>query len=74
MYPQPTTVPSPCRDVCQLDQAGICQGCGRTLGEIAEWTRVDNTRRLEICAAARARIERALEAAQRGELFDRGSR
>jgi uncharacterized protein len=68
------TVPSPCRDVCQLDGGGICIGCGRTLAEISEWTRAGNERRLQIRAAARARVEQALEAAQRGELLERGPR
>ena len=68
------SVPSPCRDICQLGNAGICLGCGRSLGEIAEWTRADNARRLQIRAAARARIEQPLEPAQGGELLDRGPR
>jgi predicted Fe-S protein YdhL (DUF1289 family) len=72
--PPRVTVPSPCRDLCQLDQAGICIGCGRSVAEITEWTRADNERRLQIRAAARARIEQALEAAQRGEFVDRGPR
>ena len=30
---------SPCVDVCALDaRAGLCTGCGRTLGEIGEWS------------------------------------
>jgi uncharacterized protein len=30
--------PSPCTGVCRIDQAtGWCAGCGRTLGEIADW-------------------------------------
>ncbi|MBW8294445.1 DUF1289 domain-containing protein [Sphingopyxis sp.] len=29
---------SPCREICALDtSANVCTGCGRTLGEIAEW-------------------------------------
>ncbi|MBS0387170.1 MAG: DUF1289 domain-containing protein [Proteobacteria bacterium] len=72
--PPRVSVPSPCRDLCQLDQSGICIGCGRSIDEITEWTRADNERRLQIRAAARARLEQALEAAQRGELVDRGPR
>jgi predicted Fe-S protein YdhL (DUF1289 family) len=72
--PPRVTVPSPCRDVCQLDTQGICIGCGRSIAEITEWTRADNERRLEIRAAARARVEALLEAAQRGELVDRSPR
>jgi predicted Fe-S protein YdhL (DUF1289 family) len=34
----PVHVPSPCINVCQMDpQSGLCQGCRRTLQEIAEW-------------------------------------
>lgn len=28
---------SPCVNVCVLDAARICEGCGRTLDEIARW-------------------------------------
>jgi predicted Fe-S protein YdhL (DUF1289 family) len=64
------TVPSPCNQVCWLDAGGICIGCGRSGGEIAEWTRADSARRLQIRAAARARL--ASKTAQAGELLDRG--
>lgn len=31
-------VPSPCISVCRMDAAtGLCEGCFRTLEEIAEW-------------------------------------
>ena len=63
--PPRVSVPSPCRDVCQLDTQGICIGCGRSIAEITEWTRADNARRLEIRAAARARIETAGESTGR---------
>ena len=68
------SVPSPCRDVCQLDSAGICVGCGRSIQEIAEWPGADNDRRLLIRAEARRRIDLESEAAQRRELVDRGPR
>ena len=30
--------PSPCISVCRIDPAsGLCQGCARTLQEIADW-------------------------------------
>jgi len=66
----PVTVPSPCNQVCWLDAAGICIGCGRSGGEIAEWTRADSARRLQIRAAARQRLES--KTAQGSELLDRG--
>ena len=35
-------VPSPCISVCRMDEAtGLCQGCWRTLGEIAGWSAMD---------------------------------
>ncbi|WP_290647828.1 DUF1289 domain-containing protein [Aquisalimonas sp.] len=35
-YPQ-----SPCVGLCQMDgQRRFCLGCGRTLGEIANWSRM----------------------------------
>jgi uncharacterized protein len=70
----PDSVPSPCRDVCRLDAAGVCVGCGRTLAEIEEWPRADCQRRLQIRAAAGARAASSSEAAQGSELLDRHPR
>jgi uncharacterized protein len=34
-------VPSPCLSVCRMDGAsGLCEGCFRTLEEIAAWSRM----------------------------------
>ena len=36
-------VPSPCISVCRIDaNSGCCDGCLRTLAEIAAWSRLDN--------------------------------
>ncbi|MDZ7592284.1 MAG: DUF1289 domain-containing protein [Rubrivivax sp.] len=36
------TVPSPCIDICRMDEAtGWCVGCLRTLDEIALWSALD---------------------------------
>jgi len=36
------SVPTPCMSVCQMDDAlGLCQGCLRTLDEIAQWGGLD---------------------------------
>jgi predicted Fe-S protein YdhL (DUF1289 family) len=35
-------VPSPCINVCRMDAAsGLCEGCQRTLAEIAGWASMD---------------------------------
>jgi uncharacterized protein len=31
---------SPCIKVCRLDDHKICQGCWRSLAEIAQWTQL----------------------------------
>jgi hypothetical protein len=42
-------VPSPCCGVCRMDAAsGYCQGCWRTLEEIAAWSRFDNADKLAV--------------------------
>jgi len=56
-----TGVPSPCINVCRMDAAsGLCQGCFRTLDEIAGWSHASDDARLRILAAVdRRRAERA---------------
>ncbi|WAC45915.1 DUF1289 domain-containing protein [Pseudomonas sp. SL4(2022)] len=48
---------SPCRRQCCLDAQDICLGCGRTLQEILDWSRVDAPRQRAICAAAEVRLQ-----------------
>jgi uncharacterized protein len=39
-------VPSPCSSVCKMDSATeFCEGCFRTLDEIAGWSRLDDESR-----------------------------
>ncbi|NJD26604.1 MAG: DUF1289 domain-containing protein [Betaproteobacteria bacterium] len=45
-------VDSPCINVCRMDEtSGLCQGCFRTLDEIALWSRLDDSQRLGVLAA-----------------------
>lgn len=38
-----TPVPSPCISVCHMNpRSGLCDGCFRTLEEIAAWSRLDD--------------------------------
>jgi predicted Fe-S protein YdhL (DUF1289 family) len=42
--PADEPVRSPCICVCTMDAAsGLCQGCWRTLDEIARWSGMDDT-------------------------------
>ncbi|MDB5732140.1 MAG: hypothetical protein JWQ03_2035 [Variovorax sp.] len=37
------SVPSPCVSVCRMNAAsGLCEGCWRTIDEIAGWSRMDD--------------------------------
>lgn len=55
------SVPSPCIDVCRMDaQSGLCEGCLRTVDEIAGWAAASDEKKLLILAAVaqrRARLD-----------------
>jgi predicted Fe-S protein YdhL (DUF1289 family) len=55
---KPAAVASPCVDICRLDAQGLCIGCRRTIGEIAEWSQATDARRLEILSALKTRAPR----------------
>lgn len=51
-------VPSPCVSVCQIDRSsGWCEGCLRTLDEIADWSVLDASERRAIWAALPDRFD-----------------
>lgn len=38
-----TGVPSPCVNLCRMDAVtGLCEGCRRTIDEIATWSSLDD--------------------------------
>jgi predicted Fe-S protein YdhL (DUF1289 family) len=39
---------SPCIGVCTLDADGLCEGCLRTVQEIAAWSRMSDAERLHV--------------------------
>jgi uncharacterized protein len=46
---EPARVASPCTDVCRIDPAsGWCEGCLRTIDEIAAWGSLDDAGRRRI--------------------------
>ncbi|MBL8565774.1 MAG: DUF1289 domain-containing protein [Hyphomicrobiaceae bacterium] len=51
---------SPCVDICTMDQAsGLCVGCGRTLDEIAGWSRLGDAERRRIMSGLARRLDAA---------------
>jgi predicted Fe-S protein YdhL (DUF1289 family) len=52
------TLPSPCVSVCRMDEAsGLCEGCLRTLDEIAAWGMLDNQGKRAVWALIGQRAE-----------------
>ena len=50
-------IASPCNKVCTIDpRSGLCHGCGRTLGEIAQWGSLSESERQRIMAELPQRI------------------
>ncbi len=48
---------TPCIRICVIDQAsGLCEGCGRTLDEIAGWSAMTDRERQSIMKALPARL------------------
>ena len=53
----PKIATSPCMSVCQMDEAsGLCQGCLRTLDEIAHWGQADVLAKRAVWALIESRI------------------
>ena len=49
-------LPSPCVDVCRIDPAsGWCEGCLRTIDEIAAWSALDDEGKRRVWAALAVR-------------------
>jgi predicted Fe-S protein YdhL (DUF1289 family) len=53
------TVPSPCINVCRIDRrSGWCEGCRRSIDEIARWPLADDGERRAILAQLSERAPR----------------
>ena len=51
------TVPSPCASVCRMEMdSGYCEGCLRTLDEIAAWGRMEDGEKREVWAQIAKRL------------------
>jgi predicted Fe-S protein YdhL (DUF1289 family) len=51
-------VPSPCSSVCRMDRlSGFCEGCLRTLDEIAAWSGMDDATKRSVWRAIELRAD-----------------
>lgn len=48
-------IPSPCSNICQLDERDVCVGCFRTRDEIARWMHMSDLEKLSVIAALKNR-------------------
>lgn len=54
--PTATPVPSPCISVCRMDaHTGLCEGCFRTIDEIARWSALPDAERRAVWRAIAVR-------------------
>jgi predicted Fe-S protein YdhL (DUF1289 family) len=57
-------IESPCVKICTLDaRSADCLGCGRTIEEIARWTRMSAAERARVMTELPARLAARREAA-----------
>ena len=55
-------VPSPCQSVCIMHpDTGWGEGCLRTIGEIADWSRMDPAAKLQVWAQLPERLQARLD-------------
>ena len=55
-----TSIPSPCISVCHIEpRTGWCEGCLRTLDEIAAWGRMGDADKREVWVQIAKRIDEA---------------
>ena len=56
------SVASPCLNICRMHEpTGWCEGCGRTLDEIAAWSRLDDDAKRMVWQVLPARQSRLRE-------------
>lgn len=57
-HPADDDVPSPCINVCRMNaQTGLCEGCFRTIDEIAHWSAASNAEKRAVWEEIRWRQE-----------------
>jgi uncharacterized protein len=60
-------IESPCVKICTLDaRSGLCLGCGRTIDEITQWTKLSPEERQHVIAELPARLGGTMPARNAG--------
>jgi len=55
-----SVISTPCINICRIDRASrLCEGCGRSLEEIARWRVLSEPERLAVIAQLKERMEKA---------------
>jgi predicted Fe-S protein YdhL (DUF1289 family) len=55
------SVASPCINVCRMNErSGLCEGCWRTIDEIALWSQLDDEVKREVLQCVAERREAAM--------------
>jgi predicted Fe-S protein YdhL (DUF1289 family) len=55
-----SVIGSPCVNICRIDRASrLCEGCGRTLEEIARWRVLSDAERAAVMAGLDERMKSA---------------
>lgn len=55
---EPGAIATPCRKICVIDPVtSLCEGCGRTLNEIARWMSMTPTERNAVMRELPARLQ-----------------
>lgn len=69
------SISTPCVKICIIDPpSGLCQGCGRTVAEIASWSRLSEDDRLSVMATLPGRLAASRAARMAAAGRDRGRR
>ena len=64
----PVETPSPCINVCRMHEAsGLCEGCLRTLDEIAAWSTLDDDAKRAVWDAIETRHAQWLHESEQGD-------
>jgi len=66
------TVSSPCTSVCRMNAvSGLCEGCARTLDEIAAWSAMDDAQKRHVLQEVAQRKDLAAASPRNGSLNER---